>query len=181
MANLRLTTVSGNITASTGIYPSVSDVTPWYRLYHCADGTDTNPAYAGGWLHIRTPLPATNAAPGTGWNPSIIEVVGFHSYDGQWTHDFKAIVNSYGDASNTWNGSQIRCNVGTDAPNEILPGPYVYRSTNTYGSYPRVCIAVNKVGCCCVGWIWVRWWNNTGYRADYAWATVGRANFSAYY
>lgn len=179
MADLKLSSISGTVSVSGGIYPSVSDVTPWYRLYHCADGTDTSPVWAGTWLHIRTPLPATNAASGSGWNPSIVEVMGFHTYSGDWTHDFKAIINSSGYADNTWYGSQIRCNAGNDTATENLP--FVYRSINQYGGYERVCIAVKKVGCCCVGWIWIRWWNNTNWFENYAWATVGRATNAAYY
>lgn len=173
MASLTNTSINGIIRARDGVYPAGSNVTPWYRIYHCADGTDTNPVYAGGWLHIRTPLPATNAAPGMGWNPSIVEVVGFHTYDGGYTHDFKTVINSSGYSDNSWY-SNTTVNVGNTTP-------YVYRSSGTYGSYQRVCIAVPKVGCCCVGWIWVRWWGNSGYRDNYAWATIGRANNTAYF
>jgi hypothetical protein len=176
MASLQGTS-SGTLTATGGVYRAGANMSPWYRIYHCADGTDTNPVYAGGWLHIRTPLPATNAASGIGWNPNIVEVAGFHTYGGEVTHDFKAITNNSGYSDNTWYGSQIR----SDAGNDVANGKIVYQSAVAYGNYKRVCIAVPKIGCCCVGWIWIRWWNNSGYRADYSWATIGRANSTAYW
>lgn len=169
-----LTNTSGGIQATGSVHPLGNNQTSWYRLYHCADGSDTNPAYAGGWLHIRTPYPATNEAGGIGWNPNIVEVVGFHTYSGEHTHDFKAIVNNSGYGDNTWYGSQIKVNDGTSSP-------FVYQSSVAYGSHKRVCIAVPKIGCCCVGWIWIRFWNNVGYRNAYPWATVGRANNTAFY
>jgi hypothetical protein len=171
-----ITNTAGGLKSTGNVWPAGSNQTPWYRLYHCADGTDTTPAYAGGWLHIRTPYPATNAASGIGWNPNIVEVVGFHTYSGEYTHDFKAIVNNSGYSDNTWYGSQIKVNKGNDSST-----PVVYQSSSQYGGYQRVCIAVQKNGCCCVGWIWIRFWNNSGYWNSYPWATVGRASSTAYY
>ena len=177
MANLTSSTVSGNINATGGVYRQGGNQTPWYRLYHCADATSTsicNPTYSCGWFHIRTPLPATNEAGGIGWNPNIVEVVGFHTYSGENTHDFRAIVNNSGYADNAWFGSQIRSNQGNSSP-------VVYQSTSNYGGLKRVCIAIPKSGCCCVGWVWVRWWNNSNYRADYAWAYGANSTSASIY
>jgi hypothetical protein len=162
MANLQATTVSGVLTiAGNMVRPGVTDITPWYELNHCANtsagGTATR-------LHIRTPLPADNVA--MGWNPIIMEVVGFHTYFGEHVHDFKALLNTNG-YNNAWFGSQIFAQRGTNS------APFVYRSTNTYGGYTRVCIAVNKVTCCCVGRIWVRWINQSGFWNNHPWATIG--------
>ena len=181
MAVLQATNVSGNITANGGVFPQGNNHTGWYRMYHCVDADSTaecNPTYSCGWIHVRTPYPATNAAGGIGWNPNIVECVGFHTYDGGWTHDFKAIVNNSGYSDNTWYGSQVRVNKGTDTGADA---PVIYQSTNTYGNYKRVCIAMRKVGCCCVGWFWIRFWNNVGYRIDYPWATAARNSNTAYF
>jgi len=170
VASLTSSTVSGNITASGGVYKAGGNQSPWYRIQHCADATSTsicNPTYSCGWLHIRTPLPATNEAGGIGWNPNIVEVVGFHTYGGEYTHDFRAIANNSGYADNAWFGSQIRSNQNYGSTGGNLP--VVYQSTSNYGGLRRVCIALPKAGCCCQGWVWIRWWNNSGYRGDFAW------------
>jgi hypothetical protein len=175
VASLQSSTVNGIINATTGVYAAGGNTSPWYRMYHCADATSTsicNPTYSCGWLHIRTPLPATQAAGGIGWNPNIVEVVGFHTYSGEVTHDFRAIVNNSGDANDSWFGSQIRSNQSNHS------SAVVYQSSSAYGGFRRVCIALPKIGCCCVGWVWVRWWNNSGYRANFAWA-VGANSSSA--
>lgn len=176
MASLQNLTVNGSITATSGVYRAGGNQTPWYRIQHCADATSTsicNPTYSCGWIHIRTPLPATNEASGIGWNPNIIEVVGFHSYDGNYTHDFKALVNNSGYADNAWFGNQIRANQSNHST------MVVYQSSSAYGGYKRVCIALPKVGCCCQGWLWVRWWNNSGYRANYPWGVTANSSSSA--
>jgi len=177
MASLVGTTSSGIITASSGVYRAGGNQSPWYKMQYCADAASTsicNPTYSCGWFHIRTPLPATNAASGIGWNPNIVEVVGHSTYGGEYTNDFRAITNNSGYSDNTWFGSQIRANQGNTTP-------IVYQSTSAYGSYKRVCIAVPKAGCCCNGWIWVRWWNNSGYRADYPWGVIGYSSNAAYW
>lgn len=115
-------------------------------------------------LHIRTPLGAEQSA--LGWNPSIIEVVGHHSYNGEHVHDFKAVVNVNG-YDNGWYGSQIRSNAGYQS------NPFIYRSTNQYGGTQRVCIAIDKELGCQNGWVWVRWFNNSGWHNSFAWATAG--------
>jgi hypothetical protein len=182
MASLQDTTFSGGLVTANKIYPYGSGMSEWHRIYHCANADSTsecNPTYSCGWLHVRTPFPATNAASGIGWNPSILEVVGFHTYGGENTSDWMAITNNSGYADNAWFGSQVRVNDGThqDAANQ----PYIYQSANTYGSYQRVCFSIRKSGCCCVGHLWVRYRNRGGsnYRTDSAWATKGMATQTA--
>ena len=135
-----------------------SNVTEWVELSHCF-GTYPEPNR----LHVRTPLPAEIGS--IGWNPIILEVVGYHSYSGEYTHDFKALCNVNG-YDGAWYGSQIMVNDGQNS------APFVYRSSNYYGGSRRVCYAVNKLTCCCQGRIWTRWWNASNYRADYAWGTA---------
>jgi hypothetical protein len=156
MANLQATTISSSLTISnSGLVTSngTADISDWYKIYHC-HGTSTTR------LHIRTPLSAdTNAI---GWNPVIIEVHGYHSYNGEKVHDFKALVNANG-YNNDWYGSQIRSDNGYNS------SPYIYRSSSTYGGSTRVCIAVNKEAGCQNGWIWVRWFNQSSWATSYAW------------
>ena len=169
MAILQSTTVSGTVKGQSFLLDGQSDVSEWYQLNHCvcpaSDGTSDCIGNGRAYLHVRTPIPA-DAAAGMGWNPYMLEVVGYHSYSGERFHDFKAIVNTTGDGNNTFGGSYIRVNSGNAASN-----PYVYRSNNTYGGYRRMCFAVGKISCCCTGRLWVRWWTNSGYRTNYAWAT----------
>lgn len=159
MANLVGTTINGKLTiAGTGLIASAStaNVTDWYKLYHC-DGSGTTR------LHVRTPLGAEYSP--LGWNPSILEVTGHHTYGGEHVHDFKAVVNVNG-YNNDWYGSQIRSDAGYSS------APFVYRSTNQYGGVQRVCFAVNKEPGCQNGWLWVRWFNNAGWYNSYAWAVT---------
>jgi hypothetical protein len=149
-----------------------SDVTRWYKLNHCQNATSTsicNPTYSCGYLHVRTPIPADNVA--MGWYPIIMEVVGQHTYSGEYTHDWKALLNTNG-YDNSWYGSQIRVN---DSNHSSMN---VYRSASTYGSYTRVCFAIPKVGCCCTGALWVRFYNSTGWYDNYPWATAAYNNNS---
>lgn len=150
-----------------------SDVTPWKYLHHCANATSTsicNPTYACGRFHVRTPLPADTSS--MGWNPIVLHVVGYHSYSGERFSDWKALLNVDG-SNNNWYGSQIFSNRG----NSSYPSdPYVYRSNGTYGGKQRVCFAVNKLGCCCNGWIWVRWFHRSSFFNDHPWAQVGMAD-----
>lgn len=175
MANLQSTTFTGTgeVIASE-VYVSGSGMTPWKTIFMCPGGA--SPGNNGSWIHIRTPCPATNASSGSGWNPSIVEVKGYHSYYGTYTYDFQAVINSSGYADNTWY-SNIRVNRGNTGGTQNNPPtgtlPVVYRSTNTYNSYERVCIALPRAACCCNGWSWVRWWNNTGILDSVAWATSG--------
>lgn len=154
MATLNNTTVSGLLTVTGGATNNLSDITDWYRLYHC-DGTNTNR------LHVRTPIPADTTL--LGWNPVILEVAGHHSYEAEKVHDFKALLNVNG-YDNTWFGSQIVTNSGYDS------SPFVYRSSSTYGGKTRVCFSVNKLPYCYAGYLWVRWWNGKSYVNDFAWA-----------
>ena len=169
MAILQNSTITGRLQITGKLKQINSDVSNWQFLSHCADGTDTDPVYAGGRLHVRTPIRADNTH--LGWNPVIMEVRGYHTYSGDTTHNFMALLNSTGDSNNTWYGDQIRSDSGYNSL------PLVYQSTNTYGGYKRVCFSVTKVGCCCTGHIWIRFWNNTSTAPyDYAWATEGRGD-----
>jgi hypothetical protein len=157
MADLQTTTINGKLTiAGSGLISSNSNanVTDWYKLYHC-DGSGTTR------LHVRTPLGAEYSP--LGWNPAILEVHGYHTYDGEHVHDFKAVVNVNG-YNNDWYGSQIKSNAGFQS------NPYVYRSNNQYGGVKRVCFAVDKMAGCQNGWLWVRWFNHSGWFNSYAWA-----------
>lgn len=165
MASLQDSTVNGllTITGNTVTYGN-TNITPWQVLGHCAGPYN-------GRLHVRTPLNA-NAL---GWNPAILEVVGTHTYSGEVMEDFKAVinVNGYQGAPSGWYGSQIFSDNGNNT------SPYVYISNSTYGGAYRVCFAVNAVGCCCAGTLWVRWRNVSSYWNDYAWATVGAGDSTA--
>ena len=165
MASLTDLSLNGNPITATSIYQSGAGLSPWVRLYHCADATDTsvcNPTYSCGWLHVRTPIPIINTS-----YSFIFEIVGFHTYDGGYTHDNKTSIVLYSDGS-------VNANVRVNSGNAV--DPWFYPSNNTYGGYKRLCVSMQKVGCCCVGWVWFRWgplmdsyWN------DYAWATLGGA------
>ena len=169
MASLQGTTFVGTTEVlASEVYVSGSGMTPWKTIFMCPGGEGNNQA----WIHIRTPLPATNASSGSGWNPSIVEVKGYHSYFASYSYDFQAVINSAGDGSNAWYGSQIRINRG-NTDGVIRPLPVVYKSTSTYSSYERVCIALPKVAGCYAGWSWIRWWNNTAILDTSAWATLG--------
>lgn len=175
MANLQATTFTGTgeVIASE-VYVSGSGMTPWKTIFMCPGGTGNSAP----WIHIRTPLPATNASSGSGWNPSIVEVKGYHSYFGTYTYDFQAVINSSGYADNNWYGSQIKVNRGNTGGTQNPSGtaPLIYKSTSTYNSYERVCIALPRSTCCCNGWSWVRWWNNTNILDTVAWATTGTSS-----
>jgi len=172
MATLKDTTSSDTLTINNICREAGSDVTRWYKLNHCQNATSTsicNPTYSCGYLHVRTPLPADNVA--MGWNPIILEVVGQHSYGGSYTHDWKALLNTNG-YNNGWYGSQIVMN---DSNHSAMN---VYRSSGTYGGYTRVCFAVPKIGCCCTGALWVRWYNSSSFIDSYPWATAAYNNNS---
>lgn len=161
MASLQGTTVNGLLTV-TGqtVGTGNSNVAPWVQLSHCP----TQYTVANNRLHVRTPIPG-NAL---GWNPFILEVVGYHSYSGEVFEDFKAVINVNGSqgSPNGWYGSQIFANNGTNT------APYVYLSANTYGGEHRVCFSTNMITCCCTGNIWARWFNGAGYYNSFAWATA---------
>jgi hypothetical protein len=169
MANLQATTVSGDVRGQSFLLDGQADMSEWYQLNHCvcpsSDGTSDCIGNGRAFLHVRTPIPA-DAPAGLGWNPYILEVVGYHTYSGEYFHDFKAVVNTTGDGNDSFYGSNIKTNKGNSGSN-----PYVYRSSSTYGGYRRLCFAVGKISCCCTGNLWVRWWTNSGYRSNYPWAT----------
>ena len=175
------TTINGNMLGSTAILDQQSDKTEWYQMNHCICPGDPAPAPSDcrgtglAYLHVRTPIPA-DASAGMGWNPYMLEVVGYHTYSGEKFHDFKAVVNTTGDGNNTFYGSYIRVNRGNAGSS-----PYVYRSANTYGGVRRMCFAVGKVSCCCTGNLWIKIWTNAGYRADYAWGSWHSNSNTAYW
>lgn len=161
MASLQDTTVNGllTITGNT-VLTGNSNVSPWQQLSHCP----TQYSVANNRLHVRTPIPGG----ALGWNPFILEVVGYHSYSGEVFEDFKAVLNINGGqgAPSGWYGSQIFSNNGTNT------SPYVYLSNNTYGGEYRVCFSTNMISCCCTGNIWARWYNGASYWDSYPWATA---------
>ena len=173
MASLQSSTISGNLTGANYILDNSTDMSEWYILSHCiCDGSQISDCLGTGhpWLHVRTPLP-TKIADGMGWNPYIIEVVGYHTYSAECFHDFKAIVNTNG-YDDTFYGSAVRINrSGAGGAMTPASSPYVYESSTTYGGKKRLCFAVRKISCCCTGYLWVRWWTNAGKRTDYSWAT----------
>ena len=176
MATLQETTTTS--LEAPGIYIEGSGMTQWYKFYHCLDAENTslcNPTYSCNWIHIRTPIPANATASGIGWNPSMIQVIGFHTYSAELWHDYSFVINTTGDGNDNWYGSQIRVNKGN------TEAPVVYRSTNTYGGFQRVCITMRKYPCCCVGWYWVRFRNSgaAGYRNNFAWAQLARNSSAA--
>lgn len=176
MASLQSLTVSGvPITVSAGLHRRGGGCTPWNRLYHCGDcpsTADCNPTYSGGYLHVRTPIPIEGYSPIRNV-PFMFEITAFHSYDGGYTWDFKAVLNL--DAVDALE-SNVRVNAGSYG---LSFEPYFYKSSSTYGGYKRLCVSLQKVGCCCVGWNWMRWWGPsvvTDLWNNYAWGQTGAAN-----
>jgi hypothetical protein len=156
------TTVSASVFQTSGVhFPSGESMTEWYNIYHCTNDTQDS----AGWIHIRTPIPA-DAAAGVGWVPYLLEVKGYHTYSGEYSGRWGAIVNTTGDGNNSWYGSQIKYNNSNYSP-------YVYRSSNTYGGYSRMCFSMSKNGCCCNGWLWVRVNINHQFRNSYPWGKIG--------
>lgn len=178
MATFRSTELN-NLVASGAVLDSQSANSEWIKLSHCvcpaADGTSDCIGNGRAFLHVRTPIPADATIGNIGWNPYILEVVGYHTYSGERFHDFKAVVNTTGDGNNSWYGSQVRVNSGNGNSQ-----PFVYRSNSTYGGYRRLCFAVGKVSCCCTGYLWVKFWVQAGYRNHFPWATTtGDTNSTA--
>lgn len=154
MANLQATVVSGTLKVSGQMLNGTnSDQTPWYRISY----TGSTALY----IHVRLPLPADTSY--LGWNPSILEVMGFNGYSGDKCHDFKALLNVNG-YNNDWYGSQIPMNDGYNS------SPSVYRSSSTYGGQTRVCFSVRQDQNGEPGHLFIRWWNNQGAWNSFAWA-----------
>lgn len=177
MANLVSSTFSGNLTGASFVLDGQSDMSEWYKLSHCiCDGSANSDCLGTGYayLHVRTPIP-TKIADGMGWNPYILEVTGYHTYSGEYFHNFKAVVNTNG-YNDDFYGSNVVINRGNAASS-----PYVYESASTYGGKKRLCFAVGKVSCCCTGYLWVRWWTNAGKRTDYSWGTFHANSNTAYW
>lgn len=167
MATLQTTTINTGLTVTDFMRDTASDISEWHKLSQCdchsgVDGRSDCLGNGYGWLHIRTPWPADNSAISS-WNPYMIEVMGYHTYSGEKFHDWKGVVNT--DASNNFYAANVRSNTGNDSA-------YFYRSSNTYGGYRRLVIVVEKVGYCGTGYVWIRCRKNSGFRADYAWATT---------
>lgn len=143
---------------------SNSDITPWYKIDYSLDSNS--------YLHVRTPLPADTSY--LGWNPSILEVYGVMANSGSALHDFKALLNVNG-YNNDWYGSQIKMNAGYNST------PVVYRSASTYGGVTRVCFYVNQTYTAGEkGFIFIRWWNNSGAWNNYAWAYTTSTSTGVY-
>lgn len=166
MATLQQTTINTGLKTTSFMRDTGSDISEWYKLSNCdchsgVDGRSDCVGNGHPWLHVRTPWPADNTSISS-WNPYIIEVVGFHSYSGEKFHDWKGVVNT--DNNNNFYGANVRSNTGNDSA-------HFYRSSNTYGGYRRLVVVVEKISCCCAGSLWIRARQNSGFRADYAWAT----------
>ena len=176
MASLQSISLGGNsLNVTGGIRQIGGGCTPWTRLYHCGDcpsTSDCNPTYSGGYLHIRTPIPAEGFT-SIYSVPFIFELTAFHTYSGEYTHDFK--YSMFVGAGGTFFVSPAS-NAGSYG---LTYEPYFYKSTNTYGEYKRICFSIQKVGCCCVGWVWMRWWGNatiTNLWNHFAWGQTGAGN-----
>jgi hypothetical protein len=176
MASLQSMALGGNpLNVTGGIHQQGGGCTPWTRLYHCGDcpsTADCNPTYSGGYLHIRTPIPCESYS--TIRNvPLMFEIMAFHTYSGEYTSDFKFIINIDGSDNLESNG---RVNAGSYG---LSYEPFFYKSSSTYGGYKRLCFSVQKIGCCCVGWIWMRWWGDaavTNLWNHYSWGQTGAGN-----
>ena len=120
------------------------------------------------YMHIRTSIDADNI-----WEPKIVEVKGFHSYLGEWFHDFKAIVNTPdagGGAPGAFN-YVISMNSGNDVP-------VFYRTTAAFNGARRVAFVVRKLGCCCIGRIWVKIYHGSGGSDSTPWDKIGSTSTS---
>lgn len=169
MAVLQSTTINTGLTTTSFAHDTGADISEWYKLNNCDchSGLDGRSDCLGNgypWLHIRTPWPA-DAAAGLGWNPYMIEVVGYHTYSGEKFHDWKGIVNTTGDGNDTFYSPTIRSNTGNSSA-------HFYRSVNTYGGFRRLVVVVEKISCCCTGFLWIRARQNSGFRANFPWATT---------
>jgi len=176
MASLQSIALGGNpLNVTGGIFQQGGGCTPWTRLYHCGDcpsTADCNPTYSGGYLHIRTPIPCESYSSIRNV-PFMFEIIAFHTYSGEYTSDFKFIINIDGSDNLESSG---RVNAGSYG---LSYEPYFYKSSSTYGGYKRLCFSVQKIGCCCVGWIWMRWWGDstaTNLWNHYSWGQTGAGN-----
>lgn len=167
MATLTTTTITGRLTVLGQMTSgSNSDQTPWYKISYTDEGGTQS------FVHVRLPLPADTSY--LGWNPSILEVLGYNGYSGDKVHDFKALLNVNG-YDNTWYGSLIPMNDGYQS------SVFVYRSTNTYGGVTRVCFSVNLAKTGEPAHLFIRWWNNMAAWNSFAWAyTTSSSNSGVY-
>lgn len=174
MASLTSLALSSTYLTASNIHQEGGGCTPWIRIWHCGDcpsTSDCNPTYSGGYLHLRTPLPCESYSPIRN-EPLMFEITAFHTYSGEYTTDVKAVVNIDG-------SDNLESNVRTNVSYGLSFEPYFYKSSSTYGGYKRLCFSVQKVGCCCVGYLWIRWWGSstaTNLWNNHAWGTTGAAN-----
>jgi len=168
MANLQTTTITGVLTVTGNMVQGTnSDISPWYKL--------SIPSGAEQYVHVRTPFPA-DASAGIGWNPTLLEIQGYHGSFSDNMYDIFAVVNVTGDGNNTWYGSQIMRNDGSAGVS-----PFVYRSGSTYGGYTRVCFSVAKMTQSRTGYLWVRWWNSSNFWNSFAWAIANSSSSTGVY
>lgn len=174
MASLQSISLGGNYISAGNIHQEGGGCTPWTRIWHCGDcpsTSDCNPTYSGGYLHLRTPIPCESYSAIRNV-PFMIEITAFHTYSGELTTDCKAIINIDG-------SDNLESNVRVNVSYGLSFEPYFYKSSSSYGGYKRLCFSVQKIGCCCVGYLWVRWWGGptaTSLWNNYSWGTVGAAN-----
>lgn len=116
-----------------------------YDVNHCTnsyqgDGDDS------AYLHVLLPINAD-----AHWQPKLIELIGQHNYTNGTVTDFLAVVNT--EADDTFKTKIIRNN-----SSEVV----IYRSNNQYNGCKRVCVAIKKAGCCCIGRLWLKIYHSSG-------------------
>lgn len=185
MASLTSMTLNNQALTTTGpVQNTGMDITEWTQLYHCANASSTtvcNPVYACGYLHVRTPIPATVT------HTAMWQIMGYHSYSSEMWQDNKTIVrcNTSGVVGYQTYESNNAANSGFTAAS-----PYFYTSSSNYagysgGSTKRICFSINKYGCCCNGWLKIRlmggnmsqYWSIDGL----GWGTIGGATQTGVY
>lgn len=177
MAYLTSLDTGGNpLTVNSGIYHTGGGASSWVRHLHCGnarpehDRSENNLyPYAGGYLHFRTPLPAEGSL--IRGQTFQFEIVGFHTYGGSYMYDTKDILHVDGN-----DVFQVNYGSGAELTTYGVPTRHFYVSHNTYGSYKRICVAIQKHGCCCVGWDWMRVRGSAslnGAWQNYGWGSTG--------
>jgi len=157
--------VSGNVAVSGWV---AADHAPSEYLQEYTNDHCTTPDGAS-FMHIRTSINADSI-----WEPKYIEVKGFHTYGGEWVHDFKAVVNTWDGGGGTPGsfGYVIKANNGNSTP-------VFYRTNGTFNGARRVAFSVQKQGCCCVGRIWVKIFHGNGGKDSTPWEKTGAYNQNA--
>jgi hypothetical protein len=155
-------TITSPVFQTSGVhYPAGELMTEWYNILHCTNDT----LDSASWIHIRTPIPA-DALAGIGYQVYMMEVKGHHTYGGENAGQWQAIINTTAQGDGNSFTSVVRWNQGTYSP-------FIYRSNNTYGGFRRMCFSMQKSGCCCLGWLWVRFNINNQYRDSFPWGKIG--------